>query len=412
VKCRRRRSSPTRRESLLLRFGLISALITGLLAVVLTTWLATFIRTTNIDHARDTAEYSLKLSLHVMDVPAGQSAVITPEQLGLTTRLMQASVATGTFVGATSWSGTGIVTYAKEPGRIGKLEKIRPAVAAALSGHASTAIITTPLPGVPDPTERGALRTVGPLLEIYEPVHINGKLVAAVALYQPWHPVQRLIDRETHQMLLLVLAGLLVLWLGTMRLVLSASRRLRRQARENWELASHDALTGLPNRKCLEEKVYQALRISERSGLHVGLLLLDLDRFKEVNDTYGHFYGDLLLKAVGSRLSAVLRQGDFVARLGGDEFVIVLSSVGQPSEPQASAARMLEALSEPFRLDDVTLEIAASIGIATSPEDGTDCDALLRHADAGMYRAKRSGAGFATGSPNSGPDVTRLSAIS
>jgi diguanylate cyclase (GGDEF)-like protein len=394
----------------------ISALITGLLAAVLTAWLAGFIRTTNIEHARDTAEYSLELSVHALDVPAGQTAVITPDQLALTTTLMRASVATGTFVGATSWSGPGVVTYASEPGRIGKLEKLRPGVIAALKGRASTAIVTTPMPGVPDPTERGALLTVHPLLEIYEPVYLRGKLVAAVALYQPWHPVQRLIDRETHQMLLLVLAGLLVLWLGTMRLVLSASRRLRRQAQENWRLASHDALTGLANRKRLEEKVCEALHVSRRSGTHVGLLLLDLDRFKDVNDTYGHHYGDLLLKAVGSRLSAVLRQGDFVARLGGDEFVVVLPRLGQPDEAQASAARLLRSLSEPFRLGDVTLEIGASIGIAISPGHGQNCDDLLRHADAGMYQAKRSGIGFSdrsSGAP-AGPDVgvTHLSAIS
>lgn len=345
-----------RRESLLLRFGVVSAILAGLLGVVLTGWLTNFIRTTNIAHARDTAEYSTKLSINVLAVPAGQSAAITPAQLALTTELMRASVATGQFLGATSWSGQGTVSYAGEPGRIGRRENVRPQVTAALKGQASTAIITRPLPGVPDPTERSALQKVGPLLELYEPIYLRGHLVAAVALYQPWRPIQRLISRETNQMLLLVLAGVLVQWLGVMRLVRTASRRLRVQSRENWMLASHDPLTGLPNRALLEEKVSQALRMSERSGSHVGLLLFDLDHFKEVNDTFGHHCGDLLLEQIGPRLAATLREGDFVARLGGDEFVVVLPTLKQPDEAEATAARLLEALSEPFRLDAVTLE--------------------------------------------------------
>jgi diguanylate cyclase (GGDEF)-like protein len=337
------------------------------------------------------------LSINVMDVPAGQSAVITPAQLALTTALMRGSVATGTFVGATSWTAPGIVTYAGEPGRIGRMEKVRPQILATFKGQKGlTAIITQPLPGVPDVTERNALRKVGPLLEIYQPVRLRGKIVAGVALYQPWTPVQRLISRETRQMLLLVLAGLLVLWLGVMRLVLSASRRLRAQSRENWMLASHDPLTGLPNRTLLEEQLSQALKISERSGGHVGLLLFDLDHFKEVNDTLGHACGDLLLQQIGPRLTSVLREGDFVARLGGDEFVIVLPRLKRSDEATAAATRLLEALSEPFHLDSVTLDVDASIGVAVSPEHGTDGEALLRHADTGMYQAKKAGNGFAT----------------
>ena len=363
---------------------MVSAILAGLLGIVLTSWLGTFIRTTNIDHATDTAEYSLRLSVDLLNVPADQTPVITPAQLSLTTRLMRASVATGKFLGATSWVAPGVVSYASEPGRIGRLEKVRPGVTAAFTGRTSTAIISRPLPGVPDPTERSGLRRVGPLLEIYAPVYLRGRLVAAVALYQPWLPIQRQIERETHRMLLLVLAGLLVLWLGVMRLVLSASRRLRRQAAENWLLASHDPLTGLPNRTLLNEKVCQALRSSERSGNHVGLLLFDLDRFKEVNDTLGHHSGDLLLKQIGPRLSAALREGDFVARLGGDEFVVVLPTLAEPDEAEAAAARLLDALAEPFRLESVALDVDASIGVAVSPAHGAELGAT--HA---LVRASR-----------------------
>jgi diguanylate cyclase (GGDEF)-like protein len=396
VRCHRRRSGVARRESLLLRFGVVSAILAGLLGVVLTGWLTNFIRTTNIDHARDTAQYSLSLSLNVLNVPSSQTALITPAQLAETTRLMRGSVATGKFVGATAWIAPGTVVYAAESGRMGKQEKVRPQINAAFKGRVSTAIVTKPLPGVADPTERRALLKVGPLLEVFAPANMKSHVVAAVVLYQPWRPVQRLIRRETDQMLLLVLAGLLMLWLGVMRLVLSASRRLRAQARENWLLASHDPLTGLPNRTLLGEQVAQALRISERTGRHVGLLLFDLDHFKEVNDTFGHHTGDLLLRQIGPRLAGVLREGDFVARLGGDEFVVVLPTLDDPAEATATAGRLLEVLAEPFRLEELTLEVDASIGIAVSPGHGTDCEALLRHADTGMYKAKNSGTGFAT----------------
>ncbi|MGZ4435837.1 MAG: diguanylate cyclase domain-containing protein, partial [Trebonia sp.] len=396
MKCRRRRSGRLRRESLLLRFGVVSAILAGILGVVLTGWLTNFIRTTNINHARDTAQYSLSLSLNALDIPKTQSTMITPAQLAETTRLMRASVATGKFVGATAWIAPGIVVYAAEPSRMGKLEAVRPQVAAAFHGQASSTIVTHPLPNVPDATERSGLRRAGPLLEIFAVARMRSSVVAAVVLYQPWRPVQRLISHETHQMLLLVLAGLLALWLGVMRLVLTASRRLRAQATENWLLASHDPLTGLPNRALLEEQLGRALKMSERSGNHVGLLLFDLDHFKEVNDTFGHHCGDLLLEQIGPRLTAVLREGDFVARLGGDEFVVVLPTLKSPDEAGATAARLLEALSEPFHLDSVTLDVDASIGIAVSPAHGTDGEALLHHADTGMYQAKKSGSGFAT----------------
>jgi diguanylate cyclase (GGDEF)-like protein len=396
VKIRRRRAERLRREWLLLRFGIVSAILAGLLGVVLTGWLTNFIRTTNIGHAQDIAEYSMSLSLKALDIPPTQTTMITPAQLAETTRLMRASVATGKFVGATAWIPPGIVVYGSEPGRIGAREKVRPQVTAAFKGVTSAAIIRQPLAGIPDPTERTALRKSGPVLEIFAVARIRNNVVAAVVLYQPWVPIQRLIDHETHQMLLLVLAGLLVLWLGLMRLMLTASRRLRTQSRENRMLASHDPLTGLANRSLLAHKVGQALRISERSGDHVGLLLFDLDHFKEVNDTFGHHTGDLLLRQIGPRLTGVLREGDFVARLGGDEFVVVLPTLKTPDEAAATAGRLLEAMSEPFHLDAVSLDVDASIGIAISPGHGTDGDALLDHADTGMYLAKKSGSGFAT----------------
>ncbi|HEY8283961.1 MAG TPA: EAL domain-containing protein [Chloroflexota bacterium] len=152
--------------------------------------------------------------------------------------------------------------------------------------------------------------------------------------------------------------------------------------------ASHDALTRLPNRLLLREKIEHTLGASPDGKKTASLLLLDLDRFKEVNDTLGHAAGDLLLQEVSRRLRAALRADDVVARLGGDEFAILLPDALEPTALQL-ATRLREELEVPFLIAEQSLAIGASIGIALYPEHGQDPDLLLQHADVAMYEAKR-----------------------
>jgi diguanylate cyclase (GGDEF)-like protein len=154
--------------------------------------------------------------------------------------------------------------------------------------------------------------------------------------------------------------------------------------------AMHDELTGLPNRKLLLRRTGDALAATARSPAVVGFLLLDLDRFKEVNDTLGHPAGDRLLQAVARRLTRSVRPGDLVARLGGDEFAVLLPALGSAAPAREVAARLRAALAEPLRLDGTILHIEASVGIATCPADATDVDTLLQRADAAMYLAKEN----------------------
>jgi diguanylate cyclase (GGDEF)-like protein len=395
MKRRARKGSRRPRALLLLQFGLVSAVLTAVLGAALSAWLTNFVRTTNVNHARDMAEYSVGLSVAAIGWP-GQQPLMTAAQLALTTHLMQASVASGKYVAVSVWMPGDIVAYAAESARIGKREWARPQVNAALAGQQGWAVVTRPLVGVDDPSERAALARFGPLLETFTPIRLKNQVVATTALYQKWRPVQRTIELETRNMLLIIMAGIALLWLGLMRLVLSTSRQLRTQAATNWQLASHDQLTGLPNRKLLHERVGQALHMSQRSGRHVGVLLFDLNRFKEVNDTLGHHGGDLLLEQIGPRLQRVLREGDFIGRLGGDEFVVLLPALDDPLEAAATAKRLTAALAEPFLLEGVSLDVDASIGIAISPQHGTNFDQLIQHADTGMYEAKASGSGYAT----------------
>ena len=156
-------------------------------------------------------------------------------------------------------------------------------------------------------------------------------------------------------------------------------------------LAQHDSLTDLPNRILLNDRLTQALALARRHQQRLALLFLDLDRFKNVNDSLGHAIGDRLLQSVAGRLLACVRSSDTVSRQGGDEFVILLSEVARPEDAAVSAGKILLALSMPHRIDQQDLHLAASIGVVTCPEDGTEADTLLKHADLAMYRAKDSG---------------------
>ena len=159
-------------------------------------------------------------------------------------------------------------------------------------------------------------------------------------------------------------------------------------------MALHDVLTGLANRRYFEEMLARALSNALREGGCFGLLVIDLDGFKPINDRHGHVAGDALLKTLGQRLSGVTRAGDFCARIGGDEFAIIVGGVAGEAEMLQLAAKVGAALSRPIVLDGgLALEIGASVGHAICPDDGASADQLIGVADQRMYRAKQSGKG-------------------
>ncbi|NIP50334.1 MAG: diguanylate cyclase, partial [Gammaproteobacteria bacterium] len=161
--------------------------------------------------------------------------------------------------------------------------------------------------------------------------------------------------------------------------------------KEVHHLAHYDSLTGQPNRFLLQERLQHALIQAQREDNKVGVLFVDLDRFKWVNDTLGHVYGDQLLQKVAKKMQACVRQGDTVARFGGDEFVIILYGFSCEEEPPHFAQRFLDTLAQPITLDGVEVMNSASIGIAIYPMDGKDVETLLRNADMAMYSAKEHG---------------------
>ncbi|MCX7961428.1 MAG: EAL domain-containing protein [Burkholderiales bacterium] len=182
--------------------------------------------------------------------------------------------------------------------------------------------------------------------------------------------------------------------------LVSANRRLeaeiydRKQAEERAQhLADHDALTGLPNRRLLEDRLSQAIARADRTQKPTAVMFVDLDHFKAINDTLGHAVGDRVLKEVAERLVRQLRVGDTVCRLGGDEVVVVLPEVTRASDAAGVAQKILETVAQPYRIDDRELQLAASIGISVFPDDGADAETLIRNADAAMYHAKETGRG-------------------
>jgi diguanylate cyclase (GGDEF)-like protein len=173
-----------------------------------------------------------------------------------------------------------------------------------------------------------------------------------------------------------------------------ATDQLAAKQAENEYQAMHDSLTGLPNRVLFQQRLSEAIEAARERDGRIAVMLMDLDHFKEVNDTLGHHFGDQLLKEIGPRLSTVLRDDDMMARLGGDEFGVLLPDLPEDEVAFSIAHRLLEELEEPVSVEGLALDISGSLGIAIFPTQSKDAESLLRRADVAMYAAKEAGGGY------------------
>jgi diguanylate cyclase (GGDEF)-like protein len=281
----------------------------------------------------------------------------------------------------------GEIVYADDHTLIGESEQHESGVRQALRGGRTARLQR----GVAD--EGKGIRT----LEVYVPLRFAdaSRRAGVLEIYMPYAPVADEIYTDLLTVYLLLGVGLAVLFVALFRIVAGASRRLRHQA-------LHDGLTGLPNRSLLYSRLRRAIG-SARGDRLAALMLIDLDRFKEVNDTLGHDHGDELLVEVAARLRGALRRGDTLARLGGDEFAVLLPELPERAAVAELAGRLQDALGRPFALRGVAVELEASIGVALCPEHGDDVHTLVQRADVAMYDAKRTQAGIATYSPERDP---------
>jgi diguanylate cyclase (GGDEF)-like protein len=401
-----------RNTSLLARFGAISLVLTVAVGALLASVLSTAIEDRARQQAEDAALMAVRLGLQPQltrtDLtegfdaerlaPVEESIDDAAEQFGTAAHALAAFDPIELKVFNRNRT---IVYHSADPELVGKSSASDELGAAldgsVVSGFAHSADDTA---GSEDGDRR--------LLEVYVPLQYDGATSpdGVIELYLPYGPIAAAVRADVRTLTITLAAGLAVFYAVVFRLIASASTKLRRQARalrssaeRDRHQATHDTLTGLPNWVLLRDRLDQSLAAATRSADEVALLLIDLDRFKEINDTLGHSYGDKLLRQVGPRLESALREGDTVARLGGDEFAVLLPSVDGETEARAVAERLSKALHSAFDVDGVVLDVEASIGIVLSPWHGTDTEELLRNADIAMYAAKEMKAGAVVFTP-------------
>lgn len=257
-------------------------------------------------------------------------------------------------------------------------QKANPAVAAALSGKPAD-----------------VLQESGPKGDLLAAYGVSATAGWAVVVDVPTSTALGTIDDLRFEVMAVTVA-LGILFLAGIRMLNGSLRRqdeieeaLRTSASQLKYQALHDALTGLPNRVLFSDRMSQAMKLARRNGTQTAVLLLDMNKFKQINDTLGHHYGDLLLQEVSRRLNAAIRTSDTAARLGGDEFAVVAQEVTSTGAAEV-ALKVAKALDGMYQLGNEIVESGASIGVAVYPDHGQDLDSLLRYADARMYEDKRA----------------------
>lgn len=386
------------RPSLLFSFGVLSFVLLTAAAVGLTMQIGE----TQVQRSRDDAEQRARIAAVAAFGDVLRPADLTrnflplsPDRRAAYDAAADRVLVSGGLVRLKIWNAQHWIVFSDNDELIGRWFAGDDLLDAALAGESTSTVSNL------NRAEELEVRDFGTLLSVYIPVRFDrlGRftpaesepVVGAFEIYLPYAPVQAAIDADTRALYLQVAVAFLVLYAVLFRLVFGASRRLRRQAEDNAFQATHDSLTGLPNRRMLAATVDQRLANTAEKDRDIGLALLDLDHFKEINDTLGHISGDGLLIAVAHRLTASM-VGCTVARIGGDEFVVVGDALNDDDSARSFGARIHRVLDEPFEVAGIDVCVRASIGLALAPRDGTSTDDLIQHADIAMYVAKRTGA--------------------
>jgi diguanylate cyclase (GGDEF)-like protein len=364
------------RISLLWKFALVNLIPILLLGVVLQHYLHSRVSDRALSDATERAlsisrsEVERFLSAH--DLKFG---LTRPEMLALDETLRRPEVREH-VQGITVWNRSLKVVYSPRRSEINRRVPLSNDVRLALDGEVQA-------------------HRSGSSLAVFVPLWLESsrRPAGAVQISVAYSKIEAGVRGDTNNYAFLIFLGLAILYGIMFRIVSGASKTLRHQAEVNEHQALHDALTDLPNRTLFHDRVHQALTSARRDHVPAAVMIMDLDRFKEVNDTLGHASGDELLKQVGIRLRESLRESDTVARLGGDEFGVLLPKVLDSAAAVAVARKLRTTLEEPFTIHGLALQMEASIGIALYPDHGTNVQSLLQRADVAMYVAKEHPAG-------------------
>jgi diguanylate cyclase (GGDEF)-like protein len=385
-----------RRLPLMLTFGVLSLVVTMAVGVVLASQIQRLVARRSIQTLTESTHSAVAITMHTivtgLTYGPGETPLKTPQrqaQVDLISAASRVLVGNSETVVVEGVLANGMIVGGAGAPPVGTKVALDADFRAALAGQ--TLVRTLHADAARSSSEQRIIQRYGGVLKFEQGVRLSarGPIVGVVRSYTPLRATDRRAAADTRSIVGLLALGLLLFWAVLFRLVWGASRTMKRQSKANVHLATHDSLTGLPNRSLLRDRTNRAVQAARRSGNRVALVLMDLDRFKEVNDTLGHHYGDLLLDQIGARLRLELREEDTVARLGGDEFVVLLSDISCVDAAFNVAQKLNRALQQPFLLDGVVVDVACSTGIVTTPQDGEDFDQLLQHADIAMYAAKR-----------------------
>ena len=286
------------------------------------------------------------------------------------------------------WNAQDRVVYSEDHSLLGRRLQPSDDLEAALAGHPMGAQLVDPSKDSETASEVG----LGQLIEVYVPLRFRagGPAAGAFEIYLSYSPVAAAVARDKRMIALLLAIGLALLWAVLYRIVARASRRLRRQAAENYRLARHDVLTGLPNRMLFNEEVARAAHRAKRRGDAVAVLLIDLERFSAINNTLGAASGDEVLREVARRLTSGF-EGSLAARVGGDEYALLCPSAATTDRAVALADEVLAGLEAPVLLDRFSLDVEASVGVAVLGEHAEDPAVLVQRADLALAHARSHG---------------------
>jgi diguanylate cyclase (GGDEF)-like protein len=309
------------------------------------------------------------------------------------------------------WNTKDQVIYSDDHALIGRSLIPSDDLLNALAGRPDDAEVVTPSLHTETASEVG----LGQLVEVYVPLRFaaSGPPAGAFEIYLSYRPIAAALTRNKRMIALLIGIGLLLLWSILYRIVARASRRLRQQASENDRLAHYDQLTGLPNRTLFIEGIENAVRHGKPQPGTVAVLLIDLDRFTQINNTLGTANGDLVLREIARRLHSDVQAGTLVARLAGDGFAVLIHVARGVPDALSTATAIQAGFEPPIVLEDVEVSVEASIGIAVMGEHGDAANVLLQRADTALAHARSHHSSVEVYSPGLDQfDTSRLALLS
>ncbi len=374
------------RLTLTQRVATLSLLPMVVLGFALTSVIEHQVESHSIADAAQSARLIASIGIQPRLTPHELRVGLTPTQVKDLDRQLRARSTTENLARIKIWNAAHTVVYSDDHSLIKRSFPPDPDLGEALEGNGSSGEVVTPRPHGETASEVG----LGRLVEVYVPLRFTsrGDPAGAFEIYLSYRPIAAALAHDKRVIAIVVAIGLALLWAVLFRIVAQASRRLRRQARENDVLARYDPLTSLPNRTLFRERVGAALDGPGEHHDSLAVLLIDLEGFSKINGTLGNATGDAVLCETARRLTAQLGDETLIARIGADEFAILCPQADGVGGALRTAARVQSAMEPPILVDGIAINVDAGVGLAAPDSTDEGLDDLLQHADAALARAR------------------------